>query len=459
MYFETIHDLSDFEEVHGPSEDGYSSCWETETEFDSELGNFIFHNVTGDSASVICIDEAMDLLAMREQQQQMQLQIEEARRRKAVCENVGAELGKLGPGDLEYTFDQQQADDKRSGGASRHSHHSGSDGTYDGPQQAPIHHHTTIVATPLPDEPVECKEDHIYETLDACQDHHFQMYVGKGSTGSQSANLRYSAATTSTSPPKVPPGHGSDNDSDKSAGRRHPPVKSPSFKSLFGVKSRTCQQSVEQQQQSGVAVAPPKREKLNLKKKNSLDSNVRGAQVAPKHYPGPLKGYGLDKPHHLYKRSSQEKIINSSSSNSPASSQNSVPPSLVIKHKGKTYIIPVVERKKEGKAKQQSSSGSKRVHNVLCTNAQNSSHPPMNTFAPHPPSVAQCTPFVVNGGAVGTPKKLVASAQAPNVVEHHHDGGPRRRKGSQPNSVSVAPSSKHSAAVPASNRVTHYGML
>ena len=446
MYFETIHDLSEFEDVHEPTEDGYSSYWETETEFESELGNFIFNNVTGDSASVICIDEAMDLLAMREQRQQMQLEMEEARR-KATSETVGDNLAKLGPGDLEeYTFNQP-ADDKRSGGASRHSHHSGSDGTYDGPQPAPIHT-THIVATPLPDEP-DSKEDHIYETLDACQDHHFQVYVSKGSTDSHP----YSAATF-VAGKAATTGNASD-DSDKSTSRKNAAAaKSSSFKSVFG-KSR--HQSLEQ------ATALPRKEKPNLKKKTSLDSHERGAQVAPKQYPGPMKGYGTEKPSPSspVKRSSQEKINSSSSPTCTTSSHNSVPPSLIIKHKGKTYVIPVVERKREGRSKQGNSSSSKRVHNVICTTAQCNPPPPPPPMSTHPslPSAIVCTaaPCVgcqATAGPPLPPKKLVTVSQA---ATEHYDGS-RRRKLNQTNTTSVVPSSKHSAAA-ASNKVTHYGML
>lgn len=436
MYFETIHDLSEFEDVHEPTEDGYSSYWETETEFESELGNFIFNNVTGDSASVICIDEAMDLLAMREQQQQMQMEMEEARR-KATSQTLADELPKLGPaGDLEeYTFNQP-ADDKRSGGASRHSHHSGSDGTYDGPQPAPIRT-THIAATPLPDEP-DSKEDHIYETLDACQDHHFQVYISKGTTGSQ----QYSAATF-VAGKGTSQGNASDNDSDKSASRKHSTATKSSFKGAFG-KSR--HQSLEQ------ATALPRREKQNLKKKASLDSQERGVQVAPmKQYPAPMRGYGADKPlpPSPCKRSFQEKT------NSTGSSQNSVPPSLIIKHKGKTYIIPVVEKKREVK-KQSGSSGSKRVHNVICTTAQyNPLPPPPPPMSTHP-SLPQATaaPFACTQMALAPavpPKKMAVASQA-----EYTDSG-RRRKSSQPNSSSIAPSSKHSTTV--SNKVTHYGML
>ena len=423
MYFETIHDLSEFEEVHCP-EDGYSSCWETETEFDSELGNFIFHNVTGDSASVICIDEAMDLLALREQQQQMKQQMEEARRKG---ENVDGDLKKLGPGDLEeYTFDQQldqQSDTKRSGGASRHSHHSGSDGTYDGPQQAPIH--TTHIVASCPAE--QESPQHIYETLDACQDHHFQVYISKGTVDSQ-----HSAEKVQ--------GHASDNESDKtSVERKAGPLKSSSFKSLF-CKSRTSAQSLEQ------ATALTKKEKMRLKKKNSLDSHERGAQVAPKQYPAPIKGYGAEKPTLSLpsKRASQEKI-NSSSPTGTNSSHNSVAPSLIIKHKGKTYVIPVIEKKKEGKSKQPSTSSSKRPHNVLYTMASPS----------HPSSLPVSVSTAFANGATPAPKRH----NSPSQAAENCDGAStsRRRKMHQQNSGSIAPSSKHSAA--ASNKVTHYGML
>jgi hypothetical protein len=446
MYFETIHDLSEFEDVHGPAEDGYSSYWETETEFESELGNFIFNNVTGDSASVICIDEAMDLLAMREQQQQMQMEMEEARRKATTSETVNDDLAKLSPGDLEeYTFNQP-ADDKRSGGASRHSHHSGSDGTYDGPQPAPIHT-THIVATPLPDEP-DSKEDHIYETLDACQDHHFQVYITKGSGDSQ----RYSAATfVAGKATTITTGHAGDNDSDKSTSRKNgASAKSSSFKGVF---SKSRHQSFEQ------ATALPRKEKQLLKKRSSLDSHERGAQVAPKQYPGPIKGYGTDKPapSSPLKRSSQEKI-NSFSPTGTNSSHNSIPQSLIIKHKGKTYVIPVVDRKRDAKSKQGNSSSSKRVHNVLCTTAQSNLPPPPPPLTSHPalPQAAASASFACCQSLAGPPvppKKLATVSQ---TAPEHYDGG-RRRKASQPNNASIAPSSKHSVA--ASNKVTHYGML
>ena len=437
MYFETIHDLSDFEEVRGPTEDGYSSCWETETEFDSELGNFIFHNVTGDSASVICIDEAMDLLAMRDQQQQqMQMQMEETRR-KVMNENaVGDDLTKLGPGDLEeYTFDRE-GDDKRGGGASRHSHHSGSDGTYDGPQQATIHA-THIVATPVPPDEPDC-EDHIYETLDACQEHQFQVYFSKGAPAPELVQC-----PVPTVPARPPSHHSSDSGSDKGSRSKNRVKKSSSFKSTFGKSQTPPLGSLEQ------PAALPRRGRPSLRKKTSLDSNERGTQVAPKQYPAPIKGYGAEKPPSPSKRSPQNPLsppagINSTAHNSP---------SLIIKHKGKTYVIPVVEKKKEVKSKQ-SSSSTKRVHNVLCTTTN--AVPTSITNTPLPP-IPVTNPQFVNGypSAHAPPLPHKRQANQAAAAPEYYDTS-RRRKVLQQTNGSLAPSSKHSAA---SNKVTHYGML
>ena len=63
MYFDTIHEIPEFDAVH---EAGYQSYWETDTDIqtDDEYGSFIFSKVDGDSASVVCIeeDEAIQLI-------------------------------------------------------------------------------------------------------------------------------------------------------------------------------------------------------------------------------------------------------------------------------------------------------------------------------------------------------------------------------------------------------------
>ena len=65
MYFDTIHEIPEFDAVIEP-EGGYQSCWESETELqtDDDNGSFLFSKLDGDSASVICVDEdeAMELI-------------------------------------------------------------------------------------------------------------------------------------------------------------------------------------------------------------------------------------------------------------------------------------------------------------------------------------------------------------------------------------------------------------
>ena len=401
MYFETIHNLSDFEEVHCP-EEGYSSCWETETEFDSELGHLIFHNVTGDSASVICIDEAMDLLALREQQEQ---QMEHTRRQESAD---GAEFAELTPGGFEeFSLDQQleqHSDTKRSGGASRHSHHSGSDGTYDGPQQTPIH--TTHIVAESEDQP----EEHIYETLDNCQEH-YEMYVSKGSDGSGNLMVKPSSHVSV--------------ESDKSSGaKRTGNSKSSSFRAIFG-KSRSMSQSTEHVSSS--------EKRKDSKRQGSFERRERGAQVAPKQYPPPIRGYAM--PTSPAKRSASDKKV-ATSPTGTSSTHDSVAPSLVIKHKGKTYLIPVIEKKREGKAKQQSS---KRVHNVLYTTSQ--------------PSMPRSASTAFASSNAGSRRH----ASPPQAELCDGTASSRKRKGHQQSNISIAQTMKQSSA--SSNKVTHYGML
>lgn len=66
MYFDTIHEIPEFDAVIDP-EGGYQSTWETDTELQTDrddYGSFIFSNLDGDSASVVCIeeDEAAELI-------------------------------------------------------------------------------------------------------------------------------------------------------------------------------------------------------------------------------------------------------------------------------------------------------------------------------------------------------------------------------------------------------------
>ena len=64
MYFDTIHEIPEFDAIIEP-EEGYRSCWDTDTDIECCDEGFLFADVDGDSASLICLNdkEAMDLIS------------------------------------------------------------------------------------------------------------------------------------------------------------------------------------------------------------------------------------------------------------------------------------------------------------------------------------------------------------------------------------------------------------
>lgn len=63
MYFDTIHEVPEFDAIVEP-EEGYRSCWDTDTDIECCDDGFLFADLDGDSASVICLndEEAMHLI-------------------------------------------------------------------------------------------------------------------------------------------------------------------------------------------------------------------------------------------------------------------------------------------------------------------------------------------------------------------------------------------------------------
>lgn len=117
MYFETIHELPEFDAIKDPDE-GYPSCWETDTDFDDETGSFLFASLDGDSASVICLDEdeASQLLEkwknnqqqLNDQEQPVAFHVQEQDRtpsNKPSCPNLGSD------GTYEHVEGDNQYDD------------------------------------------------------------------------------------------------------------------------------------------------------------------------------------------------------------------------------------------------------------------------------------------------------------------------------------------------------------
>lgn len=326
MYFETIHGVHHFDDVYTPSEDGYTSYWETDTEVDTDLGNFIFSNVKGDSASVLCIDEAVERIALRdkkERQEQMQ-RIEASR------------VSPKGQQQEEDMLDQSN-ESKRSLSSrqSRRSHHSGSDGMYDEPPPLPPRRISIGVDT--------MAEEHTYETLDDCQDE-YRDYLSKDSFGSPSSK--------------------DECDSDHSG---------------KGANGKTTRLSLKFTKQRSTTTPVTTEGGLHYKNRikysdpatNELPTTQkkrRSDRVAPKGmYPPPVKGYsfpaGIPEEYTDYIVSPTGKRLHSTVRLSPdRNTQVTSPerrcqenqkthckaqrsPSLIIKHKGQTFLIPVVGKK------------------------------------------------------------------------------------------------------------------
>ena len=468
MYFETIHNLPHFDNDMCRDEGGYTSYWETDTEVDSDFGNFIFNNVSGDSASLICIDDAVDIVSIRERQ------LEAITRSNKSHPHYKLEQSRSSP--LSPTEDHSlgcSTDSKRLSNRSRRSHHSGSDESYDQPPPVPPPRRTSPLATG-PDEFV----DHTYETLDDCQEDYLahqqeMIYVSKGSDGS--GGSRGSAAKPASL---------------EDAGSDHIP----------GNKAEECCRRSPEQSPGAAAtggVAKPRSNSLHLSKTKDLSSiyrqrrkmsdpstcrKRRAEKVGSKGsgYPAPMKGFPVGVAEDYTEHLSQQPISgshspdqnNTSGSGSPVvgargtvvaspdhrrkasggqkSSGNTHSHShhkknsaaaaaaqpLVIKHKGKTYFVPVVDQKLEKELEKRSKSNNPTV---AIKKHHFSSHAPRANAAHGQQSMLASS---------GHSHRLPAS---PPKVEPSDIASPNKRKA--PTMPFKSP--PHASA----KQVTHYGVL
>ena len=366
MYFETIHDLEKFDDICHP-EDGYTSYWETDTEVDEELGNFLFDNVAGDSASVICIDEAMDLISMREQHNHMMrrespengMKIDHYQIPQLPHHMNGVNNGVVQPHIQEEHIFERSNESKRSAASrhSRRSHNSGSDGAYDEPPPVPPPRRQ--IASP----PALSPEEHTYETLDDCQEE-YAIYIAKGSDGSR-------GSADSTAKPA------SNDECDNRFKALNGTSKSP-VQGFTKPRSLSTPQPLE-----GMHIRHRRKLSEPTSTEYSCSRKRRSEKVCPKSsYPPPVKGFpsGIPEdyvdymalpsttspdrrsPYHTsippssptrrglstdrLSRVEHRKSSGSGRSNGKSSSR---PPSLFIRHKGKTFFIPVVDKKLQQK--------------------------------------------------------------------------------------------------------------
>ncbi len=321
MYFETIHGVSDFEDVYTPSEDGYTSYWETDTEVDTDLGNLIFNNVSGDSASVICIDEAVDILTLREQRLQEQALREKAR--AAQEERT-----------LERSTESKRSSSSRQ---SRRSHTSGSDGMYDEPPPLPPRRVSTCTDTTG-----ASSEEHTYETLDDFQ----EEYKLRMDTVYNPKDERGSGSPTSKD----------ECDSDHSSGKGR--TRSPllNFTKVRSNSNPNPSNEISHMRHRRKVSDPLNMTDVSQKRKRSDKVSPKGV------YPPPMKGYaiptGIPEEYTDYMTIPAEKRLQPVPPPSPTrhaperkstenrkSSKIQRSPSLVIKHKGQVFTIPVVDKK------------------------------------------------------------------------------------------------------------------
>lgn len=423
MYFETIHDLPEFDEVCIP-EEGYSSYWETDTEIDDELGNFIFSNVAGDSASVICIDEAMDLLAIREQQQQLI--------------DGSTELEQQLHQSQEEHFLERSTESKRSSSSrqSRRSHHSGSDGTYEGPPPPPLPPRrpgtfTSTVTT-------NSAQDHVYETLDDCkEDYEAEMaiYISKASDGSRES-------TDSTAKPATV-----DDESERSVDKG---AQDTSRSPTKLVKHRSMSHP---QPPEGVQFRH--RRKLSEGETLSRKKKHHSSEVAPKsNFPPPIKGYnsplGIPQDYAEYmalpnlSSSSNRRLSHDNGRKNSHSSER--PPSLIIKHKGKTFIIPVLDKKLKQKLEKSKQHSTQMRLRTLPPCSSLPKHTTLNTLSR---SNSACS------ASVYQTNNISRSHASPPKMEPAEQASSHKRRGKQ----TAQPSGQAQGPAHASKQVIHYGVV
>ena len=461
MYFETIHNLPSFDNDSWCYDDGgYTSYWETDTEVDSDLGNFIFNNVSGDSASLICIDDTVDIVSIRKRQQ-------EAIALSKHCQpHYKLEQNRMSPSTPSDDRSLECSIDSKNSSRSRQSHRSGSDGSYDQPPPVPPPRKSKALATAaaVTDE----FEDHTYETLDDCREdfvaHNQEMiYISKGSEGSRGSRESglKPASTEDAESDRL-----SSNKGGEDCGRKTPDRNA----SGGGAKPRSNSLHLNKT-----------RESLNYRQRRKMSDpstsrKRRSEKVASKGsgYPAPMKGFPTGVSEEYVEYLSQPvggchspDRNNTSGSGSPvgqrditvasperrktsggAQKSNTIPnhlnlkkgvasttQPLVIKHKGKTYFVPVVDQKLEKELEKKSKTNNPTV-----------------SIKRHHFSSHSSRPNGVHGlSALTSAGHTYRSPASPPKVEPTDCASPNKRKG-----TTSFKSPPHTAST---KQVTHYGVL
>lgn len=447
MYFETIHNLPHFDEIASHNDDnGYTSYWETDTEVDSDFGNFIFNNVAGDSASLICIDE-VDLIALRNRQEEVISKAQPTHHNHHHHGHAHYKLEQRGNGSgpspatspsseehpLEMSLESKQSAGSNSQHSSRRSYHSShhhhqqqQGGILPPPVPPPRRPSTTANSGGSADD----LQDHTYETLDDCKDQYHlaqTIYVSKASddsrgsqdsvakpVSSEGADFHHYSTTCHVRQQQALP-------APPAPGKSPPHVSSGSSKprsaSLQMTKSpECCCEASGYRQRRKLSEPVTNGRKRRLEKVGSKGSG----------YPPPVKGFpaGVPEDYADYmatttstmcgtperrtttpeRRSSpvmcsppspvaspsQRQEKSGDNATKKGSSSSKAAP-LVIKHKGKTYLVPVVDKKLqrelERKSKAENPSvtmkyGAPGVYRSSSNSSSNNAGPPRSFASP-----------------------------------------------------------------------------
>ena len=373
-YFDTIYEIPEFDAIKDP-EEGYLSCWDAETELqsDDEFNNFLFAKVDGDSASVVCVDEdeALELI----------------QRWKA----------------------KETKHEVKIGGLQTSATKPGSDGTYE-----------VVDGDEIP------PEEHIYESIEDCVPE-YQIFMGNENCSPQNT-----------------PTHITVTQRQKSQKNSSPVLKPKRSNSLpissdcspkFARKYSDCseytrlhrrQSSAAAEKRLCPAIPPPLPPPNNS---NGLSNTLESSTSTEYSQLFRLNGK-ISPPHEIGKK------------------QRS---SIILKHKGKSYLLPITDNKGKNKDKV------KRQSSCQPTPKHVPSSPSTNTLQAPPSTDSQLTlhrypvPRSVSMGFQG-PSKNQSIPPPPSGVETT----PRRK--SKHNS---SHSSYHSANSSQSikSHVTLYGVL
>lgn len=385
MYFDTIHEVPEFDAIKDP-EEGYPSCWETDTDLDDETGSFLFANLDGDSASVICLaeEEATQLLEKWRTDHHQRNEDSEQRR----------------------TYSSRSPN---------HKPNPGSDGTYE-----QVEGDTQY-------------DDHIYETIDD--------YVDQNQL-----SLNESLESNDSSPP-------------------HTPTRTHTTK----IVSTQSRKSTLPKSKRSMTSPPLPDSSTRFSRKYSDCTEYARLQHTERRHSQPITKTDKVFQEPLYSttcsphKTSSQKINYGSLSQSGEKSKKGQksPFSIVLKHKGKSYVLPLGHMK-TNKPRKQSSTG---THHTSPKHSQNSSTQASHGGSRHSPtgpnnssntlSHSHSMGFSQVYSTIIPPQHKQQSTQRTELVAP--TGTPKRSK-SRTAIHQVNATSNNGAQIPPTH-LTHYGVI